>query len=575
MLISKFNRLIRNKFIWGAFAFLVCVSFVGMFTSRGGCGVERQEVKGIARINGRPVEAEEFKQAKFDTILELSMMLGRPISVNSRNEAQIRRQAWERIAAIDEARALGLVTSDDEVIDTLQRDERFMENGVFSRARYDNFVQGTLRSWNIGGARFEKMLREDITLQKMQGLISAATWLSPADVERAISTYADNFRIEYVVLPQDKFADEVQATDADVRTFYEAHSNSFVVPEQVRVRYVTFPAAKYPAGTNDISEELVLSYYENHRPDYLVMSTNKAATNAPENTLTNSMETVRPLDEVRDSIMDILVRDASAQNALEAARLFCDSMTPDRKGNALTFDQALAKTIMPATTTAWFDLNERVPDISAGSAFNRAAFDLGADPEESFSDGVLGTNAAYVINLLERRPARLPDLKELYEEVKPLATRRVREEALRVKADEIRDHAISLMASNKTFHQAVSTWALNVVTTAPFSAVTAPDALSDMAVLGEITLCKSGELTYPFELTNGMAIAHIAERIPAEAEARNAAQRQVMMGLMRQRMRGLYTEWQRSLLLGGRFEDLSVAPTNAEAAATAESESDE
>lgn len=568
MLITKFNRLIRNKFVWGAFAFVVCVSFIGLFTSRGGCGVEQQEVKGIAKIDGRPVPVEEFQQAKFTTIFELSMMIGRSFAVNSRNEPQIARQAWERIAALDAAQNLGLSASDDEVVDTIQREERFMENGVFSRARYNAFVQNL----NIGSARYERMLREDITLQKMRGLLTAATWLSPAEVERAIGTYADNFRIEYVVLSPDKFTAGVQAAEADMRNYYEQNSNSFVIPEQVRVRYATFPAANYPSGTNDVSEEMVLSYYENHRDDYLSVTTNEAATNGVGDALTNATEGVRPLDEVRESIVPILLHEVSAQKALEAARLFCDSMTPDRKGNALTFDQALAKNGMPAVTTAWFGLNDRVPGISAGAAFNRAAFELGTEVEEQFSDGVPGTNAAYIIHLLERRPARLPDLKEIYDEVKPLATQRVREEALRVKAGEVRDGAIAQMASNRTFRQAVSTWSLNVVTTAPFSALTAPDELSDRSPLSEITQCKTGELTYPFTLTNGMAVAYVAERTPAEPETRDAAQRQIMMGLMRQRVNGLFAEWKKSLLTAGRFEDFTAAATNATPGASDESE---
>jgi hypothetical protein len=334
------------------------------------------------------------------------------------------------------------------------------------------------------------------------------------------------------------------------------------------VRYVTFPAARHPVVTNAVNDEEIENYYEANRREYTVASTNAAATNASAGA-TNETETIIPLDDVRDSIRLILAREATIQQALEQSRKFVDSMTPDRKGNMLTFDQAVAQAGLAVSTTVLFSMTEKVPGVSAGAAFNKAAFELQRDSgEETHSDGIQGTNAAYVLDLLERVPPRLPPLDEIMAEVRPFATQRVREERLLAKAGEIHDKIQAGLKDGKSFDKIVDTWSMNVSTTAPFAAVTAPDEFSDMKALGEITLCHTGELTTPFEVTNGIAIAYVVARMPAEAAAREASQRQVVSSLVRHRVRVLYGEWQKNLLKGGRFEDLRIAPTNTATTAT-------
>src|ERR1035437_1522994 len=83
MFISKFNKLIRNKFVWSGFAFIVILSFVAWQTKTG--GISEEETKNAAgKLDGKPVPAAEMRSAYFNSYLYMSLMVGRALKITPR-----------------------------------------------------------------------------------------------------------------------------------------------------------------------------------------------------------------------------------------------------------------------------------------------------------------------------------------------------------------------------------------------------------------------------------------------------------------------------------------------------------
>jgi hypothetical protein len=381
---------------------------------------------------------------------------------------------------------------------------------------------------------------------------------------RLIAAYADSFILKYVALTPARFAGDVRASPADCRAYFDAHTNRFAIPEKVQVRYVAFPVANYLNPTSAIPSEDLEDYYYDHRRDFVIEDTNVLSL------ATNAVETLRPLEDVRDVIRSNLVRTAAAQAALDAARDFSYSLTPDRQGNALSFEASVAQARFAAVTTAHFSLREKIAGLEdAGYALNRAAFELRPTPEDSFSDGILGSNAAYVINLVDRQDSRIPDFAEVAAQVEPLATQAAQTQALDAKAREVQKAVRAALHGGKSFEQAVATYGLPVTTTEVFTAFSAPEELSDYGILSDLALRNTGDLTGLTATTNGLIFGFVVERKPAEETAKQAVQQQVMSSLIRQRGRALYAEWQKHLLLSGNFAEVTNA-VSAQAAAPVE-----
>ena len=100
--------------------------------------------------------------------------------------------------------------------------------------------------------------------------------------------------------------------------------------------------------------------------------------------------------------------------------------------------------------------------------------------------------------------------------------------------------------------------ALNVNTTAVFSAVSAPDALSSPEILGDITVRNAGELSEVLPGANGLIIAYVAERKPAGADELATVQNQVATSVIRRRSRLIFGDWQKSLISNGKKKDNQV-----------------
>ena len=178
MLISKFNRMIRSKILWGVFAVLISLAFVFTFTGgSGGCNdkdVPRGDIAG--KIGDQDVSQRDYLMARF---FELGMR--RNINLPPEGEQVLRERVWERLAALQAAEGLGIRISDAEVAAAIHRDRAFADNGQFSGERYKTVIE---RQVGVAVPVFESYLRQELALEKLREMASAFAWVLPLDKYR-------------------------------------------------------------------------------------------------------------------------------------------------------------------------------------------------------------------------------------------------------------------------------------------------------------------------------------------------------------------------------------------------------
>ncbi len=552
MLITKFNKMIRNRVVWSVIGGIVIITFVGWFSPRGGCATD--DVRSAAGQEKGRIGADELARARYHVYLGFCMRYGRMIPVTPELDREIHDQALRRAAALRMAEELGLMPSDQEVLDAIQRDPNFQENGAFSKARFQTFVRGFLANLGGSSAQYEEFTRENVALQKLQNMVGAAAWVAPAEVERAVATFADTFVLKYSLLDESRWATNIMATDAEALAYYQSRTNEFVEPEKASVRYVVVPVSNYLAKA-EVSDEEVEAYYSEHPLDFM----RPAAS-------TNEEDTVIPLEEARGEILARLRQEAAQQLARDAATDLVVALAPGRLGEAPTFEEAAAKLGWLVHTSGLFSKEGPLPVEDADTSFAEAAFRLRPTPEEYFSDALTGSNAVYVLALAERRESHVPPFEAVAEKARA-RTAKAAETAWRAEQMErlfaaVRDR----LASGGTFEDAAKAEGLAVSTTAPFSIYTAPGELDDRDALLEIASRNAGELTRPLQATNGLWLAYVAERKPAEPDAAAVVRSQVQAMLARRRVGLLFSEWERGLLdrMGLRAEMPATAEEESE-----------
>ena len=267
MVILQFNKLIRNKWVWGAFAILVSLAFCfdDLFTTR-----DRPEVKegDAGTLAGEAVPAEAFATCVSDI-----RGYGRQRDERSSN-AEVNRRAWKLYAATKVAEKDGVYVSDERLSEAIRA--MFGREGEFNFENYRNYVGGEL---NLTPEDFEKVLRRQMTVSSgiRQVMLATAAWASPMELDQSVSDMTDVFTVRVANFAQDKnAADAVKVDEAGLRKWYDDNLKKIALPERIKVRSVRFNA-KDPAvlAKMSVTENELKDYYDAVAPDeYTTKDTN-------------------------------------------------------------------------------------------------------------------------------------------------------------------------------------------------------------------------------------------------------------------------------------------------------------
>ena len=477
---------------------------------------------------------------------------------------EIRKSAWRRIVALNQAKDLGLGASDEEVMATIQAHPGFTTDGRFNANQYNAFVQNSLAGLGFSELQFEEHIRGEIALQKLQHMVQQAALVSPFDIDRTFRSLSDKFDVEYVAMTVTNFEKEVAVTREDAHKFFLADPERFMIPEMVRVKYVQIPVQKYLSELTVTNEDDALAYYDEHINDYRVTNavtetvTNffAAGSNTVETVMTNKVETL-DFDQVKTNIFEAMTRQAAKDRAAEMATDFVVSLAPDRDGNSTKFEDVAAKVNLEVRKLEPFAIEDEIPDIDAGLLFNHTAFNLNMSKDDYFSDAVIGSNYVYVIALDERIPARVPEFKEVADKAMAAARENALAETLSKKANEIREAAIKAIDKGGTFAQALNPYDLKPVKLKEFTATEASKQTNDYidVILRGILPRNQGEVTDLLPADNAVVIAYVDKRMPGGSSAFDSLKQQIAETVKRQRARILFEDFQDYLLNQAKFKE--------------------
>jgi hypothetical protein len=546
MMIMKFNKMIRNKVVWWIIGGIVIITFVGWFSPRGGCDTAKP-TNDIGSLDGKPVTDAELRHARFNTYLNVCLMMGRIPTMTPMMDQELRAMAWRRIAALRAAKELKMTASPEELLAAITKDPQFQDEGRFNPQRYQVFCRDVLSRLNATASQFEQQLTENILLQKLHNVTAAGVWLSPGELNRMAARYADSFKLEYVHIATNLVsAKDIKLTEADLKSFYASHTNDFLVPAQVSVRYIQLPASNFLVKVTDkVDTNTIEDYYLAHTEDYSTI----------EGEGTNEVKTVKPLADVSKEIATKLIHEAAMQMAADTLNELSDTLVPNRDGKASTFEAVAQSARLPILESGLFDALNPVSTIDAGLAFNEAAFRLRPASDEYFSMAIPGKNYAYLMALTTNTDAFIPEFADVKEKVQPLALSHAIQSEIEKRATEIHQFFQTGLNNKRSFASLAKEKTMNVSTTEFFSASAAPDALSSSEILGDITLRNPGELSEVLPGTSGLMIAYIVDRRPAGQAELGSIQNQIMMNTIRRRARIIFNDWEKSLVSGDRMKD--------------------
>ena len=538
MVIQQFNRLIKNKWVWGVFAIAISAFFAFdfLFTGRDDDG---RSSATAGTLGGKDVTAQEFNALVGD-----ARGFGRNRDNKSSN-VEINKQAWQACAALSVAKAAHMEATDDEVREAIRRDPSFRgEGGAFSLRMYEML----LRENGMTPEMFEAFLKRRLTLNKLsQVVLGSATWVSPAELEGAINDATDKFTVRIAAF-EDKNASKVTVDDKAIEAYYKDNTNSIALPDCVKVKYVKFQAdAPARLAQFKISDDEMHEHYD-------------ATSSRFETTGTNGVTVTKTFDEVK-SILEKELQVIASVEAYRTNLLFRvypqDAMAAPADGKKIDrLEKIAAEEKAKVETSKRFSLDgrfvkgfmTRASSIAPGvNGFAQAVAELDFDSEDLRYGVVAGTNAVYLIELAEPvEKAHVPPFAEAKEIIRPDALADARAKAFKASVEKSRALLAADLAAGKPFDPKMLAGA-NVSTSIVFSvAGMSRNAFADSMYVGTATMkLAKGKLSDFITTANPRRglVVYVENREPGDAAQANMIRSQLRDELSRFSAMSLPSAW--------------------------------
>lgn len=179
----------------------------------------------------------------------------------------------QQAVMLNEANRLGLQVSDDAVSKFLHTGPvgaALFPGGVFiGDQRYAELIQD---HFGMSREQFEGEIKKELEEARLRDLITGGVAVSDAEVRASYLEQATKIKFTYAVLNSDDIAKTINPSDAELQSFFKAHSALYsnAIPETRKLQYIVFSTDNLPGGVPQVSEAEEQAYYTAHAADFKV-----------------------------------------------------------------------------------------------------------------------------------------------------------------------------------------------------------------------------------------------------------------------------------------------------------------
>jgi peptidyl-prolyl cis-trans isomerase D len=198
----------------------------------------------------------------------MQQQLGDQFSELAANEGymkNLRQQTLNRLideALLDQyARELGLSISDDQVKKAIFVTPAFQNNGKFDNTRYTAIVN----QMGMTPDQYAQALRNQLTTQQLINAVVGTDFMLKGEADELATLVSQQRVVREATFDVNALAAKQQASDEEVKSYYEQNKNNFTAPEQFRVSYIKLDAAAMQENATDAE---IQSYYDQHQDQF-------------------------------------------------------------------------------------------------------------------------------------------------------------------------------------------------------------------------------------------------------------------------------------------------------------------
>ena len=239
-----------------------------------GVGGYRGSSNSVAQVNDEVITYEEFQKAYERLANQYRDQFGGNLPKGLLESLDLEGQALEQLIQRSLLRQgagkMGIMVSDLEVQQAVEKMEAFRSNGIFNVELYQNI----LSSSGMTPASFEETMRTDLLAGKVVEHLSRFAKLTPLEIDDQFAFDNEQIKIEFVSFSGTDFKDKIDTSEEQLKTYYEENKGNYMTEPQVKLQFLAFPYDS--AEKSAIPEEDLESYYRENFSKYSIAEQRRA-----------------------------------------------------------------------------------------------------------------------------------------------------------------------------------------------------------------------------------------------------------------------------------------------------------
>jgi peptidyl-prolyl cis-trans isomerase D len=235
---------------------LVALSMVTYLIPNSGSGMGggANDATIVATVGKDQITAQEVSKA----IQNMTRNRQLPPELLSIYVPQIVQQMINERMMAYEADRLGIKVSQEEtdtaIVDTLPPE--LIKDGKVDGAT----LSAMLQQQGITMTQIREQTARQLLVSRLEQIVSTGVVVSPRDIENEFRRKNDKVKLEYAVLTPARYLSEGDATDAEVKAYYDSHKSDFKIPEKHSYGIILLDPDKLSAQSLPTDAQLQAEY---------------------------------------------------------------------------------------------------------------------------------------------------------------------------------------------------------------------------------------------------------------------------------------------------------------------------
>jgi peptidyl-prolyl cis-trans isomerase D len=384
-MLKFFRKHARGWFMIGILGIIIIVFVLYFGSNRGG-----RSTNIIATIDKKAISEAEFHNEYEKNLDMVKLRLGGKLTPEILKKMDLKKKTYNdllnREIILAKAADLNIHVSDEELRNSIMSLTPLQTNGTFDDGKFKQL----LRYNRMSAEDFETLHKTDMITHKIESLVREGVKISDQEVYDLYILQNRKININFVQISGNDIKKKITPTQAELEDYLKKNSNLFRVPEQIKIQYIYFPGDSF---SQNISDADVKSYYLSNKDKYKTRDGKELSLAQAQGAITKELKKTRGLPQ-------------AYSEARKARDVIYQEDNMESYGN---------KNNLKIHNLDFFSINKPPQEFESIKNFAETVLDL---QKNEISKVIAAGNGYYLLKVLDIKPAYLPKLNDIGNDVK-------------------------------------------------------------------------------------------------------------------------------------------------------------